>query len=425
MFDTMGSGSMPASRIRARRAVTMRGLLAVLLPLQICLASPQGQLARAARRSVMSGLEDGSGGGVTQSVRKHPYLRHRRANVFDHLGGDAIIEGQKGYCGSVNPDKDCNGKKKQKNRDDDDDDSRSRTKSWSSTEKISGPDMTRAIMKTLKREKDSDKSMRYDKLRDKLYDDYFGFDGSPDREFKKKFEKAIKKLEAKGKIKMNSKGIVKVVTSSDSGEGDEKPWKSGEGSDGGDDDDDDSKKDKDKQMSLAEMKDQESMDGMGKDKDEDEKKKESGGKGDDDDDDDNKKESGARGDDDDDDDNKKESGGKGDDDDDNKKESGARGDDDDDNNKKESGGDRDSGVVEVPISFQVAPDDGKMNSEDVAALEEALSILAEQVTDEIWGDDDSVVYDKDEPATVMGRPKEARKLLEIAVSLCFALFCWS
>lgn len=191
---------------------------------------------------------------MTLSQKLAHHLRQGRKmieNVFAHDYDDTddankILFGQKGYCGSVNPNKDCTGKKNAKNNNSNNNSGSGENNGDSSTSSsdIGVSDVAKAIMSVVKDSKD--KSIDLKKLRDKVQDelDVSSDDSDEFDDFKDKFKDALDKLEGKDLIKIKD-GVVSAVISGDDSQDEKKKDKDKGDDDDEDDDDDDGKKDKD------------------------------------------------------------------------------------------------------------------------------------------------------------------------------------
>lgn len=186
------------------------------------------------------GIVAGSAASMTLSQKLVHHLRQgremmRNLNVFNH--DDRVIEGQKGYCGSVNPDKDCTGKKNAKNNNNNNSGSGDNNGDSGSSD-IGVSDVAKAIMSVVK-DSGNDKSIDLKKLRDKVQDelDVSSDDSDEFDDFKDKFKDALDKLEGKDLIKIKD-GVVSAVISGDDSQ-DEKKKDKDRGDDDDDDDDDD------------------------------------------------------------------------------------------------------------------------------------------------------------------------------------------
>ena len=226
------------------------------------------------------GIVAGAAVSMTLSQKLAHHLRQgremmRNLNIFEH-DDDKVIKAQKGYCGSVNPDKDCTGKKNAKNNNNNSGSGENNGDSGSSgssgSSDIGVSDVAKAIMSVVKDSGD-DKSIDRKKLRDKVQDelDVSSDDSDEFDDFKDKFKDALDKLEDKDLIKIKD-GVVSAVISGDDSQ-DEKKDKD-KGDDDDDDDDDDGKNDRD-------------QDSSGGDDDDNEKNPDKPSGDDDDDDDDN------------------------------------------------------------------------------------------------------------------------------------------
>ena len=255
--------AMTRTSMHRTHPLSMRGnpfLALCCAAAMICLAAAtsnngdQHVAAVAERRSL---LREGGGGGhpaaaatggaspsLSEKLARH-FRRGLRAlgNVFDHVD-DKVIEAQKGYCGSVNPNKDCTGKKNAKNNSGSgsgDASSGSDDASSSGSSDIGVSDTARAIMSVVK-DSGKDKSIDLKKLRDKVQKelDVFSDDSS---DFNDMFKDALDKLEDKGDIKIKD-GVVKAIQSGDHSQDEKKKDKDDDDDyDDKDDGDDDDQKD--------------------------------------------------------------------------------------------------------------------------------------------------------------------------------------
>lgn len=192
------------------------------------------------------GIVAGSAASMMLSQKLVHHLRQgremmRNLNVFNHDDDKKVIEGQKGYCGSVNPDKDCTGKKNAKNNNNNNSGSGSGDSNGDSgSSDIGVSDVAKAIMSVVK-DSGNDKSIDLKKLRNKVQDELEVSSDDSDEfdDFKDKFKDALDKLEDKDLIKIKD-GVVSAVISGDDSQ-DEKKKDKDQDSSGGDDDDDNEK----------------------------------------------------------------------------------------------------------------------------------------------------------------------------------------